>query len=164
MPLFTFYRFLYIIYRNLSLYKNEVRTMRNDRIAILIKRIALDIDKFAGQLLAPYELSNTQYKIIKFLYSQPDTAVRQTDIENNFSLTNPTVTGIIHNLEKKGLVQRIPNPDDKRSKLLVLTNEAMSIKDELYQIGESIEAYVTANLTKTECDDLTRLLNKVENK
>ena len=84
--------------------------MKEDRIAILIKRIALSIDKFAGQVLAPYELSNTQYKIIKFLYRQPDTAVRQTDIENEFFLTNPTVTGIIQNLEKKGLVQRIPNP------------------------------------------------------
>ena len=141
-----------------------MRILKEDRIAILIKRIALSIDKFAGQVLAPYELSNTQYKIIKFLYRQPDTAVRQTDIEKEFSLTNPTVTGIIQNLEKKGLVQRIPNPEDKRSKLLILTEEAMSIKEELYQIGESIEAHVTSNLTKSEYDELMRLLNKIENK
>lgn len=138
--------------------------MNNDKIAILIKRKALAVDKFAGQILAPYELSNTQYKIMKFLYSKPDTAVRQTDIESKFSLTNPTVTGIIQNLEKKGLVQRIPNPVDKRSKLLMLTKQAMAIREELYQIGESIEAYVTANLSQDECEELVRLLNKIEEK
>lgn len=138
--------------------------MRDDRITILIKKIALSIDKFAGQVLAPYELSNAQYKIIKFLYHQPNTAVRQADIETQFSLTNPTVTGIIQNLEKKGLVQRIPNPEDKRSKLLILTEDAMSIKEELYQIGESIEAHVTSHLTKSECDELMRLLHKIEHK
>lgn len=153
-----------LLHRNLYFYENEVRTMKSDRIAILIKQKALAIDKFAGQVLAPYELSNTQYKVMKFLYSQPDTVVRQADIELKFSLTNPTVTGIIQNLEKKGLVQRIPNPNDKRSKLLTLTKQAMSIKDELYQIGESIESYVTANLTENECDELVRILNKIEEK
>lgn len=138
--------------------------MRNDRVSILIKSIALSIDKFAGQVLAPYELSNAQYKIIKFLYGHTDTPVRQTDIETSFSLTNPTVTGILQNLEKKGLIQRIPNPEDKRSKLLRLTEKAFSMKEELYQVGESIEAYVTSSLTKTEYDELMRLLQKIENR
>ena len=136
--------------------------IKNDKIAILIKRKALAVDKFAGQMLAPYELSNTQYKIMKFLYSQEGTAVRQTDIEVKLSLTNPTVTGIIHNLEKKELVKRVPNPEDKRSKWLVLTEQAMAIKDELYQIGDSIESYVTSDLTKHECEELVRLLNKIQ--
>lgn len=138
--------------------------MRNDRVSILIKSIALSIDKFAGQVLTPYELSNAQYKIIKFLYSHTDTPVRQTDIETSFSLTNPTVTGILQNLEKKGFIQRIPNPEDKRSKLLILTEKAFSMKEELYQIGESIEAHVTSSLTKTEYDELMRLLQKIENR
>lgn len=136
--------------------------MRSDKVAILVKRTALVIDKFAGQILAPYELTNTQYKIMKFLYGHSDKPIRQADIEVKFAMTNPTVTGIIQNLEKKGMVQRIQNPEDKRSKLLGLTEQAMEMKAELYQIGETIESHVTEKLTEEECDELIRLLNKIQ--
>lgn len=96
------------------------------------------IDKSANQVLAPFDLTNTQYKIMKYLYANQDALIRQADIEEKFSMTNPTVTGIIRNLEKKGFVIRAENPVDKRSKLLVLTEQAMERKDALYQAGESI--------------------------
>lgn len=135
--------------------------MRQDRVAILIKKTALVIEKLSNHVLAPYELSNTQYKIMMLLYRNPDKTIRQTDIEERFSLTNPTVTGIIQNLEKKELVQRIQNPNDKRSKLLCLTDRAMEIRDVLVQLGEELEAQTTDNLTEQECEQLCKLLKKM---
>lgn len=76
-------------------------------------------------------------------------------------MTNPTVTGIIQNLEKKGMVRRIPNPDDKRSKLLSLTERAIFMKEKLYSIGESIEKQVTANLSGEESSQLIELLKRI---
>lgn len=135
--------------------------MRKDRVAILIKKTALVIEKLSNQVLAPYELSNTQYKILMMLYRNPDKSIRQADIEEKFSLTNPTVTGIIQNLEKKGLVQRIQNPDDKRSKLLCLTSRANDLREELDELGEVLEGQVTERLTDKECEQLCELLKKM---
>lgn len=135
--------------------------MRKDRVAILIKKTALAIEKLSNQVLAPYDLSHAQYKIMMMLYRNPDKTIRQTDIEEKFSLTNPTVTGIIQNLEKKGLVQRIQNPNDKRSKLLCLTDHAIEIKEELRALGEELETLTTDNLTEEECDQLCGLLKKI---
>lgn len=135
--------------------------MRKDRVAILIKKTALAIEKLSNQVLAPYELSNAQYKIMMMLYRNPDETVRQADIEEKFSLTNPTVTGIIQNLEKKGLVQRVQNPNDKRSKLLCLTAKAYELRDELDQLGEALESQVTEQLTEKECEQLCELLKKM---
>lgn len=135
--------------------------MRKDRVAILIKKTALVIEKLSNQVLAPYELSHTQYKIMMVLYCNSDKTIRQTDIEERFSLTNPTVTGIIQNLEKKGLVQRVQNPNDRRSKLLCLTEHAIEIKDELRALGEKLETLITDNLTEKECDRLCGLLKKI---
>lgn len=139
----------------------ECKVMRKDRVAILIKKTALAIEKLSNQVLAPYELSNAQYKIMMMLYRNPDKTVRQADIEEKFSLTNPTVTGIIQNLEKKGLIQRIQNPNDKRSKLLCLTAKSYEIRDELEQLGESLESQVTEQLTEQECEHLCVLLKKM---
>lgn len=135
--------------------------MKKDRVAILIKKAALEIEKFSNPILAPYELTNTQYKIMMMLYRNQDKSIRQADIEERFSMTNPTVTGIIQNLEKKNFVQRIQNPNDKRSKLVVLTDKAISIREEIDGLGEILEAQVTENLTKEECQQLITLLKKI---
>lgn len=135
--------------------------MTNDKVAILIKKAALVIEKLSNPILAPYELTHTQYKILKFLCRNQNKPIRQADIEMHFSMTNPTVTGIIQNLEKKGLVKRMQNPDDKRSKLLVLSERAMSMEDELNYLREALENQVTENLTDEEKQQLIILLNKI---
>lgn len=135
--------------------------MRTEKVAILIKKAALVIEKLANPVLAPHELTNTQYKILMFLYRNPGKPIRQIDIEEHFSMTNPSVTGIIQNLEKKGLVQRVPNPDDKRSKLLTLTEQALSMEMELRALGESLEQQVTESLSNEERQQLILLLNKI---
>lgn len=135
--------------------------MRNDRVAILIKKTALIIEKMSNQVLATCDLSNSQYKIMMFLYQNPDKSIRQIDIEEKFSLTNPTVTGIIKNLEKKDLIERIKNPDDKRSNLLCLTNRALELREKLNKLGEVLESQVTEHLTEKECEQLCELLKKM---
>lgn len=135
--------------------------MSSDKVAILIKKAALVIEKLSNHELAPYELTHTQYKILMLLYRHQDCPLRQIDIETHFAMTNPTVTGIVQNLEKKGLVQRISNPDDRRSKLLTLTERASAMQKELHAIGEELEHQVTANLSEDESRQLIELLKKI---
>lgn len=135
--------------------------MSNDKVAILIKKKALMIEKLSNHELAPYELTHTQYKILMLLYRMQDQPLCQIDIETHFAMTNPSVTGILQNLEKKGLVERIQNPDDRRSKLLHLTEKALAMQTELHALGESLENQVTANLTPEESQQLISLLKKI---
>lgn len=135
--------------------------MPADKVGILIKKTALVIEKLSNHVLAPYELTHTQYKILMLLCRTPDRSLRQIDIETHFGMTNPTVTGILQNLEKKGLIRRIPNPDDKRSKLLTLTEQALGMKEDLCALGGSIERQITANLSEDESRQLIELLKKI---
>lgn len=135
--------------------------MANKRISILIKRASLDFDKLSNQLLSPFDLTGSQFKILMVLYMSPAGSVRQTDIEAKFSMTNPTVTGLVHKLEAKDLVNRMPHPEDRRSKVLVLTERAIQMKEELLDLADSLEQQMTANLTKEEYDQLASLLVKM---
>lgn len=135
--------------------------MRNDRVAILIKRASLITEKLSNKMLAQYNLSTSQYKIMVMLYNYPDKTIRQIDIEEMYSLTNPTVTGIIQNLERKNLIVREQNPDDKRSKVLCLTEKAYEMKEELLSLGETVEKQITESLTNEEHKELCFLLNKM---
>lgn len=128
---------------------------------VLIKRCSLIFDKYVNQLLAPYNITNSQFRILMILYKADGEVVRQIDIERALSMTNPTVTGLIKSLEKNNLVMRIDNPEDKRSKILVLTKEAINRKEEFIALSKSIEEEMTSNLTDNEIRELKLLLNKI---
>ncbi len=137
--------------------------MANTRISILVKRASLEFDKLSNQLLVPYDLTGSQFKILMVLFRYPVGSIRQADIEAKFSMTNPTVSGLVQKLEAKKLVERVPNPKDKRSKVLVPTEQAMAIKDDLLALSDKMEGLMSVNLTDAEYDELAALLNKMLN-
>ena len=135
--------------------------MAGTRISILIKKSSLVFDKLSNQLLVPYDLTGSQFKILMVLYKSPVGSVRQADIEVKFAMTNPTVTGLVQKLEAKDMVKRMPHPEDKRSKVLVLTDRAMGMKEELLALADDLERQMTQNLNHDECEQLAALLLKI---
>ena len=132
-----------------------------DKTAILIKKLSLKIDKLSNPILEPYGLTNSQYKILKYLLFSPPETVRQVDIEHCFAMTNPTVTGLVQALEKKGLIERKVNPSDSRSKILCPSAKALDMKDLLVSLGDNLEERLTAVLSLEEKQELLRLLKKL---
>ena len=135
--------------------------MKNIKIAILIKKLALEFEKIAIPELEPYNLTPTQFKVIKYLLNNQETEVRQRDIEKAYSMTNPTVTGILQNLEKNDWIERVENPYDARSKIIKLTKKALKQNEELYNLGENLENRFIKGLNRTEQKQLNELLNKL---
>lgn len=135
--------------------------MHNAGISILIKRSSLVFDKLSNQLLTPYGLTGSQFKLLMLLYKSPACSVRQADLEAKFSMTNPTVTGLVQKLEEKNLVRRMPHPGDKRSRILVLTQLALAKKDELLALADALEQQLTENLSPREGAQLAALLEKM---
>lgn len=138
--------------------------MKNNKVAILVKKAAIEFDKISNPFFAEYNLSVAQFRIIKFLYIQPSRSARIVDFEKQYSITHPTALGLIEQLENKGYVKRIPNPNDKRGKLVALTDKANSMQKELEQLGENIEQQLTKNLTVQEYEQLVSLLKKLLDK
>ena len=136
-------------------------TNHADKIAILIKKLSLEIDKLSNPILEPYDLTNSQFKILKYILMNPEKNIRQADIEHYFSMTNPTVTGLVQTLERKGMIERRVNPDDSRSKILCPTKKTIDMKDTLYGLGDELENRLTGVLDADEKKELMRLLNKL---
>lgn len=135
--------------------------MRTDKIAILIKRTALEFDKIANPILAEYDLTASQYRVLKYLYMQPNETSRIVDIERECSITHPTALGLIDNLSKKGFVVKIANPEDARSKVISLTEKTKKMQEDLENVGDELENMLTKNLTKKEKQQLLSLLQKM---
>lgn len=135
--------------------------MRSDKVAILIKRAALKFDKISNPVLAEYDLTASQYRVLKYLMSRPNETARIVDIEKECSITHPTALGLLDNLSKKGFVVKIVNPADARSKVISLTDKTKEMQGELELAGDRLEDILTKALTKKERQQLLSLLQKM---
>lgn len=135
--------------------------MTIDKIAILIKKAALEAEKVQMPILQNHDLSVAQYKFLKYLYSAPEDSVRIADLEKEYSMTHPAVIDILKVLEKKGYTRRTVNPEDARSKIISLTDKAYREQSELEGLGDQMEQSVTKNLSDDEKKDMIRLLHKM---
>lgn len=72
---------------------------------------------------------------------------------------NSNVTGIVDNLEQRGLAVREASPDDRRVKLIALTGEGRRVRAELMRAFETPPGWV-AKLSKQDQRALRDLLRR----
>ena len=64
-----------------------------------------------------------------------------------------TITGVVDTMEKKGLVKRVPHPNDRRGTLVKLTKKGKALKESTPSIDS-----LTSNCCKgVDTNDLTML-------
>ena len=135
--------------------------MKIDKAAILIKKAALECDKISNAVLGEYDLTTSQYKVMKYLYEEAENGVRIVDLEKYYSISHPTAIGILQNLEKKELITYRENPSNARSRFIAPTVKALKLKDELVDVGDELEAELTKRLSEKEKERLVALLRKM---
>ena len=90
--------------------------------------------------------------------------MNQRDIEEELRLTNPTVTGILKRLERKGFVTRTVGSRDRRYKEVRLTERCALLGESLHPSAQEMLGGMFRGFTQEDFDTLTRLLRQlVEN-
>ncbi|HBF29996.1 MarR family transcriptional regulator [Rhizobium sp.] len=73
-------------------------------------------------------------------------------------VTSGTMTNRIDQLEKQGLVQRLPNPQDRRSLLIALTDKGLTLVDQAVTDHVANQHRLTKALTTAQQAELNDLL------
>ncbi|MFF2093984.1 MarR family winged helix-turn-helix transcriptional regulator [Paenibacillus sp. NPDC058174] len=75
-------------------------------------------------------LSIENFQILELLYNKGPQSIQK--ISDTFSIPSGSITYVVDKLEKKGLVERIPIPDDRRKTNVALTVEGRSNFDDIF--------------------------------
>ena len=137
--------------------------MEDKPIGFYIKSINNILDKRFNDLLTKYDITKTQADIVMFILceNRKNKIVTQRDIEKTFSLSNPTITGILNRLEEKNYIKREKSMKDSRSKNIIITEKFKNIENDLLNtINKKREALLN-EMTKEEIETSIRLLNKI---
>lgn len=93
-------------------------------------------------------ISEAQGRILNYiLVESQKRPVYPNELEKEFGLRSSTVTETLTGLENAGLIQRIPDPADKRRKTIVFTEKAESIREALQNEIEGTEKLLLKDIS-----------------
>jgi DNA-binding MarR family transcriptional regulator len=94
--------------------------------------------------------------------SGPDYRLRPTDLTDATMLTSSGTTKRLDKLEQAGLIQREPDPDDRRGTLITLTKAGRELIDAVTAAHLANERRILSALDEGEQRELADLLRKLQ--
>lgn len=83
-------------------------------------------------------------------------------IAERLLVTSGTMTSLLDTLERRGLIRRVPHPDDRRKLLIAITDEARGIVDRMLPRIHAASRDAFSVLTDDECRTLVSLLERIQ--
>ena len=138
------------------------------RLSLFLKMVSNLFERELNNKVSLMDLTHAQCRILGFLNLNRDKEIYLNDIEKEFCLKRPTVTGIIRRLEEKEFILIEPKCNDKRYKRVVLTDKSEEILEIMEENLNNAEKILYKNLTDSDKSELYRILtimfNNIRNK
>ena len=142
--------------------KNLLFSHRNF-FCTMIYRIAHLCELSQNALLRESGMTHQQTQLLAFIYARRNQDVYQRDIEQELCLSSATVSQQLQVLERKGFVTRVTSPQDRRTKKLVLTEQALSMHNAFFQTISDVDEVLCMGFTDVEKTLFMSLLHKAYN-
>lgn len=128
-------------------------------IGYLIKQITDKIRVSADASLKTKNLTLAQARVLIYISGSVGNKVTQKAIEDYLDVSHPTVVGIVSRMEKNGYLICYADREDKRNKIVELTDHAIHIAHELQSEMAAQEEKLFSDLTEEEVKNLHRMLD-----
>lgn len=134
--------------------------MAERHIGYLVKQINELIKQRADKDMQCCGVTFSQGRIIGFLMENGGEAPQKA-LTEHLGASAPTVTGLITRMEKKGMLSCREDPDDRRGKMVALTDKSRAAASSLVGLISAQEERMVKGLTQQQADELGRLLETV---
>jgi len=105
------------------------------RVAALLEVLPGTLD---GQLRRDADVTLFEYFVLAMLSEAPRRELRMSELAAQTSATLPRLSHVVKRMESRGLVERRPDPDDRRATTCALTDDGLA------RIQEAAPGHVAA--------------------
>lgn len=129
-----------------------------------IKRLEVMIMRqLATNYKTEFELNHWEFDVLATLRrAGKPYCLSPTALFDSMMVSSGTMTNRLQHLQKKQLIERLENPDDKRSLLVQLTQQGIDLIDQVILSHVQLENELLAGMSAEELLILNTLLKKVE--
>ncbi|MDY0210487.1 MAG: MarR family transcriptional regulator [Acholeplasma sp.] len=133
--------------------------MRNLKTVTVLFRAKNSFENIIKKDVLSYGLNPSEFGTLEALYHKGNLSVQE--VTEKVLIANSSMTYVLDNLVKRGLITREQSLKDKRSFVLSLTQNGIDKMNQIYPTHEINMKKVLAVLTAEEELELQRLLKKI---
>ena len=125
----------------------------------LINRVRLEVMDMLDRELAAYDITAPQLIVLASVANKEADSAAQ--LCKTISYDPGAMTRMIDRLEQKGLIRRIPHPEDRRAMNLEMTVAGKALYPTLVQAKERVVAHFLRGFSEDDVKALERLLYRM---
>lgn len=133
--------------------------VRDRCLCLHLQRAARAVGRRFDAALRPLGLTNGQYSLMVAL-NRPEPP-RISDVAHLLAMDRTTLTAALKPLERRGLIEARPDPDDRRSRRLVLTRAGEALLVQAVPIWRQTHDALDTALAAADGQSLRRDLNRL---
>lgn len=127
-----------------------------------IQMLSRKIKRKMDEAFLNYGITGSQAFMLKFIHEkQINGKVYAKNIENEFDMRRPTVTGILQLMEQNNFIKRRAEGKDARLKEIVITSKGMEIVKKIDLNVEQIEKDLVKDVSKEEMKTFLNIIGKL---
>jgi DNA-binding MarR family transcriptional regulator len=131
----------------------------NTRFGHRLRILHWCVDQVMTNALEEMELTAAQGHIMAYLAHAKEPPCPR-DLEAEFQLTHPTVSGLLSRLEQKGFVELRTDPEDRRCKRIYVLPKGQQCHELMHQTIQKNEQRMTEGFTEEERKVFSDLLQR----
>lgn len=128
-------------------------------IAFTIMDVARMLRTYADQRARQFGISRAQWGVLVRL--ERTEGLKQSELAEILDLQPISLTRLLDRLAENGLIERRPDPNDRRANRLYLTAAAHPLLAQLAELGKDLMEHVLAGLDDTTNEHLLRELGLI---
>ena len=131
--------------------------MKKNSIGGIIKYISDKVRQKADNNLKDHNVTLSQVRVLNFLWRE-NGSCSQKQIEDFLQVSHPTVVGLVSRMEQSGYIQTSVSPDDKRNKIVTVTDSGMALASELCRFMDDMDNRMLEGLSEEQQSRLADML------
>ncbi|WP_037673171.1 MarR family winged helix-turn-helix transcriptional regulator [Streptomyces griseus] len=125
----------------------------------LLYRLGLRSGQLFNTFLQESGLRLRHYAVLRYLVGSE--GALQRELSTRLGYDPSAIVGLVDDLEKLGFAERRPSPDDRRSRIVVLTEDGRAFLRDTDEAGRKVTNELLAPLDPAERETLQTLLLRV---
>jgi DNA-binding MarR family transcriptional regulator len=121
--------------------------------------VARQLRHTSQETLAPWDINPSQLRALRVLMRRGD--MRLSQLSDHLHIAARSTTEVVDALETRGLIERHPDPDDRRATLVTLTEHGTSVLEAIRAARGTENERAFSRLSQAERAHLARILRKL---
>ena len=141
--------------------QEEIPLMRLEEcINYLLTTAQHNVNQYLARELTDYDITPSQYGVLQVLWNNEGSCTPKI-IADRLGLETSTISGTLERMQKKGLIDRLINMEDRREILVVLQDKGRQLKGPMAQIVRRMNDLVLEGLAPEQVAVLKGQLREI---